>query len=256
MRFGPKQAKRMRLFCFPYAGGSAGLFESWADAFEDAEVLAVQLPGRSNRIDETPLESVAEIVSSLLGALDDLLDRPFVFFGHSNGALLCFELARELQRRDITGLAHIILSAKSALHLPRTQPNTHDLPYDRFIEELRSINGTPEEFLRNPQLMQLFVPMIRADFKVDETHRYDADVRLKCSASLFAGEMDVDISQADVLAWRDLFDSDDLVYTAFPGDHFFIHSHRQLVLAEIDAVLKRLRGELDAHCGIDKAARA
>lgn len=253
MRFGPRKSKRLRLFCFPYAGGSASLFESWANAFEDVEVLAVQLPGRSNRIDEDPLESVSLIVTGLLGELADVVDLPFVFFGHSNGALLCFELARELQRRGIDGLMHIILSAKRALHLPRTRPDRYDLPYDRFIDELRSINGTAEEFLRNPELMKLFVPMIRADFKVNETHRYDADVRLKCPASLFAGALDVDISRADMLAWHDIIDSDDIRYTTFPGDHFFIHSQQPLVQAEINAVLGRLRRRLGAHSGIDRS---
>ena len=243
MRFGPRRAARLRLFCFPYAGGSAGTFESWGGELDGVEVVAVQLPGRSNRINEKPLESVADIVTPLIAELRHFRDLPFALFGHSNGALICFELARELQRRGIEGLAHIFLSAKRALHLPRLRANTHDLPYDQFIAELRSINGTPEEVLRRQELMALFVPVLRADFKVNETHKYHADIRLKSSASLFAGALDKDISKADVLAWRENIDSGDIRYTEFPGDHFFIHSHRQAVLAEVNRILAGLPGQ-------------
>lgn len=240
-RFKPNPSARFRLFCFPYAGGNAGLYEPWSSAFDGVEVVAVQLPGRSNRFNERPLESVPEVVAQLVQGWDAYRDLPFVFFGHSNGALICFELARELQRRGIGGLAHIILSAKRAAHLPRRRPTTFDLPYDEFIAELRSINGTPREVLENRQLMDLFVPVLRADFRMNETHRYVADVRLRCAASLFNGTLDHDLPSSDVLAWKELIDADELEYIEFPGDHFFIHSLQSRVLSEIGAVLDRLR---------------
>lgn len=233
------QAK-LRLFCFPYAGGNAGLFEPWGSAFEGVDVVAVQLPGRGSRFTEKPLESMSEIVTQLILELRFFRDLPFVFFGHSNGALICFELARELQRRGIGGLEHIILSAKRAPHLPRLRPNTYDLPYDDFIEELRCIDGTPEEMLNNKELMSLFVPILRADFKVNETHTYCADIKLKSAASIFWGRLDADIPEADIQAWDADIESRDIEYTEFSGGHFFIHSQQQLVLEKVGKILSGL----------------
>jgi medium-chain acyl-[acyl-carrier-protein] hydrolase len=240
MRFRRNHQARLRLFCFPYAGGSAGLFEPWGRAFEGVDVVGVQLPGRSNRINEKPLDSLAEIVAHLIVELRGLDDLPFVFFGHSNGALICFELARELQRRGIGGLQHIILSARRAPHLPRVHPNTHDLPHDAFIEELRSINGTPEELLNNMELMNLFVPILRADFKVNETSNYCADIRLNTPASIFWGRLDTDIPEAEIQAWQAEFETGDIAFTEFSGDHFFIHSQQQLVLERVGEIVREL----------------
>ncbi|WP_372390811.1 thioesterase II family protein [Xanthomonas sp. NCPPB 3582] len=237
MRFKRNHQARLRLFCFPYAGGSAGLFEPWGRVFEGVDVVGVQLPGRSNRISEKPIDSLAEIVARLIVELRGLDDLPFVFFGHSNGALICFELARELQRRGIGGLQHIILSGRRAPHLPRVHPNTHDLPHDAFIEELRSINGTPEELLSNMELMNLFVPVLRADFKVSETHKYCADIKLNTPASIFWGRLDTDIPEADIEAWRANFETGDIAFAEFSGDHFFIHSQQALVLERVGEIL-------------------
>ncbi|GAG40902.1 unnamed protein product, partial [marine sediment metagenome] len=233
MRFNRDPQAKLRLFCFPYAGGSAGVFKPWRNAFAGVDVVAVQLPGRGSRVAEKPLESMAEIVARLIDELRGFRDLPFVFFGHSFGSLVCFELARELQRRGIDGLRHIILSGRRAPHLPRVHPNTHDLPYDEFIEELRSINGTPEEMLTNKELMSLFVPILRADFKVNETHQYRADIKLKSAASIFRGRLDTDVPEAEVQAWRANFESGDIEFTEFSGDHFFIHSQQQLVLERV-----------------------
>lgn len=237
MRFNRNPQARLRLFCFPYAGGSAGLFEPWGRAFEGVDVVGVQLPGRSNRINEKPLDSLTEIVAHLIVELRGLDDLPFVFFGHSNGALICFELARELQRRGIGGLQHIILSGRRAPHLPRVHPNTHDLPHDAFIEELRSINGTPEELLSNSDLMNLFVPILRADFKVSETSKYCDDIKLKTPACIFWGRRDTDIPEAEIQAWRAEFETGDIEFAEFSGDHFFIHSQQPLVLERVGKIL-------------------
>lgn len=237
MQFKRHHQAKLRLFCFPYAGGNAGLFEPWGSAFEGVDVVAVQLPGRSSRFTEKPLESMDEIVTQLIVELRCFRDLPFVFFGHSNGALICFELARELQRRGIDGLKHIILSAKRAPHLPRLRPTTYDLPYDDFIEELRSINGTPEAMLNTKELMDLFVPILRADFKVGETHKYCADIKLKSAASIFWGRLDADIPEVDIQAWRADIESKDIEFTEFSGDHFFVHSQQQLVLEKVRKIL-------------------
>ena len=248
LQFKRPHSARLRLFCFPYAGGNANIFESWGSALEGVDVVGIQLPGRSYRFTERPLESIESIVEQLIPELATLGDLPFAFFGHSNGSLICFELARELQRRGVVGPKHIFLSAKRAPHLPRLRSKTYDLPLDEFLEALRGINGTPEAVLRNKELMDLYVPILRCDFKISETHIYNDDVKLRTSASLFTGLQDTDVCEGGMLAWRANIESDDIQYATFPGDHFFIHSQKPLVLAAIREALNRL---LHTHAARD-----
>jgi len=241
IRFNQNPSASVRLFCFPYAGGNASIFEPWAKALRAIDVVAVQLPGRGVRFAERPLESMADIVAAFVDAFQHLSRLPFAIFGHSNGALIGFEVARELQRRGNRDLKHIFLSAAKAPHLSRGREKTYDLPYDEFIEELRSIKGTPEEILKNNSLMALVVPALRADFKINQTYHYVPDIRLSASASLFTGLRDVAISDADMLAWQENIASSNVGYKVFQGDHFFIHSHQQMILDEVHLVLEQLQ---------------
>lgn len=250
----PGPSVGIRLFCFPYAGGNASIFEPWARELRNVDVVAVQLPGRGVRFAEKPLESMTEIVAAFADAFEHLSPMPFAIFGHSNGALIGFEVARELRRRGNGDLKHIFLSAAKAPHLPKRRGKTYDLPYDQFIDELRSINGTPEEILTNKSLMALVVPALRADFKINQTYQYVPEVRLAVSASLFTGLKDVAISDSDMLAWQEHLASDNINYKVFQGDHFFIHSHQHLVLDEVHLVLEQLQLACSAEQSHDVTA--
>lgn len=226
-----------RLYCFPYAGGSSAIYDKWAGAFDGVEIVALQMPGRGARIRERPLDSVAEIVAQLMFGIQELINLPFYFFGHSYGALIGFELARELQRRRMPGPRHVILSAKRAPHLPAHGVSMHDLPRERFIEELRLYNGTPAEILDNQDLMEMCLPCLRADFKGSETYRYHDDIKLDAQVSLFGGDQDRLVPERDMLKWCELVATDEVAYSRFDGDHFFIHSQEQLVLKEISRIV-------------------
>lgn len=236
-RYRGRDAK-LRLFCFPYAGGNATIFEGWEKQLpESVDVFAIQAPGRTVRFAETPIASLREKISILAREIKPYLDVPHIFVGHSNGALTAFELARELQRTGSDNLRHLVLSAKRAPHLPRMEP-IHSLPYAQFVAKLRELKATPPEILENDELMALLEPMLRADFALSETHKFTADIRIETPVSLFWGEADVDIPKDDMLAWKEHM-AREVEFVEFPGDHFFIHSHQQDFVGQLRNIVER-----------------
>src|SRR5215472_17267360 len=148
----------LRLFCFPYAGGSAEVYRSWQRWFpERVDVCLVHLPGRGKRIGEqafTRLASVVDVVAERIGSETSV---PYALYGHSMGALTSFELGRKLFANKGTGPEHIFLSGHRAPQWPRDERATFNLPHDEFIEELKRLNGTPVEVLNNSELLEIFL---------------------------------------------------------------------------------------------------
>lgn len=235
-RFNP--SAKVRLFCFPYAGGSSNAYRGWQDKFgEEVEVVAVELPGRGKRFNDPVITSLTEIVSQLRKEMEYFLDKPFIFFGHSNGALISYELARTLQKDSVFGLQHIIVSAKEAPQLVcRNTTLLCDLPDDELIEELRTFDGTPEVFFQNKELMELYIPMLRADFSIGETYDFKSDVPLRSNVTLFGGKLDKNTSVADIMKWGENVIGS-IQYQDFNGGHFFIHTCKDKVIDSIKKIV-------------------
>lgn len=222
IRFAPRPGASLRLFCFSYAGGGAAHYRAWLGALpEDVELCAVQLPGREGRLRETPLNSIAAIVDALLPALRPEFDRPFVFFGHSMGAMLAFETARALARIGATGPQRLVLSGRRAPHLPETEVPMHRLDDEAFVAEIgRRYGGIPAEVLRHRDLLELLLPGLRADITAVETHRYTPAPALRCPLSVFGGDTDSRAPQEQLDAWR-LHSEAGMRLRVFPGGHFY-----------------------------------
>lgn len=233
---------KLRLFCFPYAGGGASIFREWQQAMPgDIQVSAIQLPGRENRINETPANRLRDVVDHLSQVLTPYCDIPFVFFGHSLGAKIAFELVRALRRKGGQQPLHLLVSGARAPHMPEPFP-LHHLPDEGFIDGLRRYSAMPEEVLRNKELMSLFMPVLRADFSLDETYEYYDDAPISCPITAFGGTEDHEISREELLAWKQ-YTTDDFTWHTFPGDHFFIKSSQKAFLGTITEVL----GSCSAH---------
>lgn len=234
----PNPKAYLRLFCFPYAGAGASVFRTWANQFPlDIEVCAIQLPGRESRLKESCFTNLETLIDILIPALIPYLDRPFAFFGHSLGALICFTAARKLrQLRHITPL-HLFISARQAPQLPSEKPPIHHLPKSEFLQELRSYNGTPEVVLQNIELMDLFLPILRADLTINETYKYTLEAPLDCSISAFGGLQDPLVSRDSLAAWC-AQTSRSFNLRLFPGNHFFIKSQQEVLIEVISAQLR------------------
>ncbi|MBA2283891.1 MAG: thioesterase [Ktedonobacteraceae bacterium] len=239
--FQPRPTVRLRLFCFPYAGGSASLFREWSAFFpREIEVCAIQLPGRENRLVEPPLSEFEPLVHQLAQAISPYLEKPCAVFGHSLGALVSFELARSLRQREGFCPVRLLVSAHRAPQLPDPYPPVYNLPLPEFLQELRLLQGTPEEVLHHEELMQVLLPMLRADFTLAETYRYIPGEPLACPCSAFGGLRDTHVSRAELAAWQQQT-SVTFNLRMFPGDHFFLHSDRILL---VQAIASELNGYL------------
>lgn len=218
----PKPHARLRLFCFPYAGGGASAFRSIFDRVpEEIEVCPVQLPGRENRFSERPFLSLAPLVAALHEEILPYLDMPYAFFGHSMGALISFELACALRRSgQVPGPAHLLLSGHRAPHLADQRSPAHQLPTPQFLDALRSLQGTPEKVLQHQELLQLLLPLLRADFAVCETYTYAPQAPLACPISAFGGLQDPNVPCEAIRAWKEHTTHTCRVHF-FAGGHFF-----------------------------------
>jgi medium-chain acyl-[acyl-carrier-protein] hydrolase len=222
----PRPQACLRLFCFPYAGGNATLYRQWSDLLPtQIDVCPIQLPGRGNRLSEPPASHISPLLTMLLPAFSSYLDMPYAFFGYSMGASIAFELVRAFRQRDYPLPVHLFVSARRAPQLPHQKTFVHTLPDTEFLEELRKLNGTPEEVLRNTEILQLSLPTLRADFALCETYAYKPQVPLTCPISAYGGLQDPDVTRDDLAAWRHMTDGAFKVQL-FEGDHFFLQSSR------------------------------
>ena len=222
-----------RLFCFPYAGGSAQVFQGWGELLPPSvEVIAIQAPGKGTRLLEKPCATVGALCDELLPAMLPLLnDKPFSFFGHSNGAFIAFELSCRLQERALAMPRQLMLSASPA---PWTR--TIERPFSKmtdveFKNVLKDLNGTPPAILDNDSLFELLLPGLRADFAMPENYQYQWSRKLHVDTHVFYGAHD-EISEAQIFGWQDQI-STQLTFQKIDGGHFFIHNNAEELLSSV-----------------------
>lgn len=227
----------LRLYCFCYAGGSAVVFSSWKDVLDPSiEICAVQLPGRGTRMLEAPLMSLETIIAEVAQTIAQQGQGPFVFFGHSLGGLIAFEVARYCMQNGLPTPVHLIVSGTEAPQFRESPKNIHLLEDDDLIAELRSYNGTPPEVLANKELMSLVLPILRADFALVNDYKYVAGQRLSMPLSVFIGTGDEHTRHMD--KWSEETTAPSQSYW-FDGDHFFINTHKEYVLRLLNTILRQ-----------------
>ena len=218
----PRVAASVRLFCFPFAGGGASLYREWRRRSPPGlDLCPVQLPGREARIREAPLRRMGPLVEEVWRRLEPWANRPYALFGHSMGALIVLELAHHARRKGHPLPAHLIVSGARPPHLREGGLSLHKLPDREFVQALRDLGGTPEAVLAHPELMDLLLPALRADFEVSETYGGRDLDPLHCPITAFGGDMDPEVPPEMVEEWR-LFSSAPFESVILPGGHFFM----------------------------------
>jgi len=176
-------------------------------------------------------------VGAIAPVLLPYLDKPFAFFGHSMGGLVSFEVTRLLRREYGVSPVHLFVSGRRAPQIPPPSLPIHALPETEFILELRRFNGTPQAVLENTELMQLLIPIIRADFAVLETYVYTDEPALNCPITVFGGLQDQEVSYNNLQAWQEHTNAA-FSLQMFEGDHFFLHSAQSLLLQSLSQELR------------------
>jgi len=230
----PNPVATLRLFCFPYAGLGTSVFRTWPAAFPShVELMLMQPPGREARWGEKPFRTADGLADAATQAILPYLTMPFVFFGHSLGALVSFEVARRLRRAGQPMPLRMFASAHRAPHLPHPHPLLHGLPDKDFIDQIRrQYGGIPQPVLDNPDLVELMLPCLRADFTVFETYRYTEQAPLGCPITAFGGVRDRRITEREIGDWRQQT-TGGFRHEMFDGDHFFLQGRRDDLIASI-----------------------
>lgn len=228
----------LRIFLFPYAGGGPSVFREWPQHIkESVDLFVMHAPGREGRFNESPITSLSKKISILSDEIYSYLDVPHIFVGHSNGAIVALELARQLLKRGNRNLLHCIVSARSAPHLPPKKPGIHKLPYEEFVAELKESSTIPDVILNDRSMLDLFIPMLRADYGLSAGHDFDYPVKLPCNASLFWGSKDDETLLADMVEW-DRYFTGKVCSREFDGDHYFINSNMEEYIREVNLLVE------------------
>ena len=237
VRFRPNPTPRLRLFCFPFAGGGTITYRQWPESLPNTiEVGAILLPGREKRLREKPLDRIQTMVATIVDNLLPLLDEPFAFFGHSMGTMLAFETARELRRRGQPLPKVLFVSGRSALHLTPTNAPLYHLSDEAFIAALQArYQQIPQAVIDDAGLMGLFLPMLRGDFTAIDTYVYQPETPLDCPIVAFGGRQDT-VSTDALDAWSQ-HTSKSFDRYMFPGGHFYLNDQRVALLKTIRAYL-------------------
>ncbi|MFC4116920.1 thioesterase II family protein [Nonomuraea zeae] len=238
-RFHAVPTGKIRLFCFPHAGGSASYYFPMSRSFDgrDVEVLAVQYPGRQDRRAEPCVTNLAELADRIGDALDEWTDMPFAFWGHSMGALLAFEVAR---RREALGRSVPLVLFASGRRAPSRYRDgrVHLLDDPGLTAELTRLGGTDPRLLAEPDLRAAILPTTRADYQAVETYVDTLRTPVSCPITAVIGDSDPDVTLEEAADWamhtKGRFD-----LKVLPGGHFYLESRRREVLAIITGALKR-----------------
>ncbi|MEO1456258.1 MAG: alpha/beta fold hydrolase [Pseudomonadota bacterium] len=227
-----------RLICFPCAGYSAAMFRTWpAGLPAHVELVAVQPPGRATRFAEPAFESIPALVADLLSALSAITDKPYALFGHSMGAVVAAYAAAALAEAGAPAPLRLFLSARQPPDRPSPVPPVSHLSDDAFVEELQTrYGGIPEEILREPDMMALLLPTLRADIRALEATEGESPVPLPAPITAFGGVADR-LVPADLLEGWAGWTAHGFDMRLFPGGHFYLEPSERALLAHIAASL-------------------
>jgi len=223
--------KKLRLFCFPYAGGSASIYLPFKDKIGDEiELIAVQLTGRAERMFEDPIKDMDELVNILYAQISHSLNEPFAFFGHSMGGSIAYALAKKIEQHSSNKPEFIVISATRPPYI-HNQNNNHSLDDKALINVLKENKASPKEVLDSKELMEMILPSIRADYQLIETYKTPRTPTLLTPTIIFNDEDD--IGKEIILSWQEYI-KNEIKYVKFSGGHFFIHS-------QVDAIIKEIK---------------
>lgn len=224
---------RVRLFCLPHAGAGSALYNGWKRLLPPTiEVSPIQIPGRESRLGEPSYIDSEALIEQIALAMRDRMDKPYAIFGHSMGALLALDLAFRLREDRQPEPIQLFVSGRNATHVPMKHGSIHKLMDDEFLDALAiRYGGLPKEILETPELLELYLPILRADLTLLETHTFRRRPPLNCPIYAFAGEEDRNVSEDGLKAWGE-HTTANFEARWLAGDHFYLNGASRTPLLE------------------------
>lgn len=236
----PKPAAKLRLLCISYAGSGASTFRDW-NFGDDIEVAAVQLPGREWRRNEPLATSMAALVDDLFEDIVDWISGPqkTAFFGYSMGAVLSYSLINRLQQTGHKLPDALFAAASLAPQVMGKKTPIYTLSDEDFMVEIGRLGGMPDAIMNEPALLQLAIPVLRADFQALYTYNEPQFATLDCPIMVYGGSEDPHAPRNSLANWRSLT-SANFNIRLFSGSHFFINSSKTQLLKTLEVDLNTL----------------
>jgi medium-chain acyl-[acyl-carrier-protein] hydrolase len=237
-----KDMKKIKLFCFPYAGASSMMYLKLKKFVNEyVEICPIELSGRGARIEEKLHSSIEETVDDSYNRIKEYIEDgySYAFLGYSMGVLIVYELVNKIKNEGLRGPEHIFMAAKEPPNVGDTEYKYkfYKLPDDVFAKEIGSVGGTPKEILENKDALDLFIPILRADYKLVETYEVDLQPKdLECNITVLGGKEDKFTS--NYLSEWDKYTSKDFEIIMFEGGHFFINDNLEKFSEVINRSLK------------------
>jgi medium-chain acyl-[acyl-carrier-protein] hydrolase len=229
-----KSRAHARVYCLPHAGGTAGIFRSWGKLLPpDIDICAIEYPGHGSRLGEPQLDSIEQVARSVADAIAVSPNVPYALFGHSMGSLVAFEACHVLAARRAAMPRLLVACGHRAPRAPRSAPPMHEAPHAEFVAHLRELGATPPEVFRSPDLLELMLPILRADFRACETYLPHDRPRLHINIAAYGGLGDADTSRPELLGWQEETTGECTV-RMFPGGHFFVSECADRVVAMLE----------------------
>ncbi|MCP5105794.1 MAG: thioesterase [bacterium] len=231
---------KTKLFLFPYAGGAAASYNQWKQYLDPAiEFRAIELAARGRRMRQPNYNTIDDAVDDVFDIIkDELSQGPYALYGHSMGSMIAFELAYKIRDNNLPMPVHIILTGRAAPQMSREGKRTlHHLSDQKFKEELLEMGGTPKEFFEHPELLEVFLPLLKGDFRLTETYTHPPkDAPLDIGFTVMSGKEDEDTPE-EVEAFR-MHTTKNCDIHYFEGGHFFIHDETKRVVDIINSAIE------------------
>ena len=231
----------LKLFCLPHAGGNPALYRGWrAQLPPDIELNLVCYPGRLDRWQEPMPGTLSGLAREVAAAIGEHIDGAWALFGHSMGAVVAHEAVQVLVRRGAPLPRLLAVSARGApqFHQPGTLHASSD---DVLVAELLRLGGTDPALLDIPEMRDLILPTMRADYTLIERWQPDAVRPLACPIAAFVGSGDPALSLAQAQGWE-AWTTARFSLDRFDGGHFYFSRDPQPLIAQLQRRLKEARG--------------
>lgn len=229
-----KPEARYRLFCFPYAGGASSIYNKWNKYLpSDIELFSIELPGRGRRLSEPPIRHMSLLICSMMrDLLPYLKEKPFIFFGYSMGSLISYELTKALLNSEGIHPEILFAAAHRAPHINRISNQVYKQSDEELIKKLKELNGTPEIILNTPELLELILPVMRADLELCDYEYNNDHIPLNLPITAFAGDSDKNVPVDFIRAWEE-HTTEQFGFQVLKGDHFFIREQEEKIVQTI-----------------------